>query len=87
MKVLKDHGVDIMMDQHSDGYFPLHRACWGRKAGHVAVVEYLLGEGLDPNLESADGKRCIEMTNSKKIKAVLEKNGAEASRFTEEDEL
>jgi ankyrin repeat protein len=86
-KLLKEHGIDVMDDRHRDGYLPFHRACWGNSMGHSLIVEYLLNQGLDPNVEGADGRRCIEMTKNRKTKEVLVIFHAEPSRFAEEDEL
>jgi ankyrin repeat protein len=88
MKALQEHGIDVVHDQHEDGFYPFHRACWGKKRAHTLVVEYLLEQGADINLEGGDGRRCIEMTKNKNTKALLKKLNAEPSREPEdEDEL
>eukprot|EP00545_Synedropsis_sp_CCMP1620_P010407 CAMPEP_0119015526 /NCGR_PEP_ID=MMETSP1176-20130426/11180_1 /TAXON_ID=265551 /ORGANISM="Synedropsis recta cf, Strain CCMP1620" /LENGTH=200 /DNA_ID=CAMNT_0006968825 /DNA_START=59 /DNA_END=661 /DNA_ORIENTATION=+ len=86
MEALKEHGIDVLHDQHEDGFYPFHRACWGSKKGHTATVEYLLKAGVDVNLEGGDGKRCIEMTRNKRTKAVLKQYNAEPSREPEADD-
>jgi len=32
-------------DQHSDGWTPIHRACWGRENRHTETVKVFLNEG------------------------------------------
>lgn len=86
MKALHEHGIDIIHDQHEDGFYPYHRACWGKKKAHTKVVEFLLEQGVDINLLAGDGKRCIEMTHNKKTKALLKAKGAEPSREADEDD-
>mmetsp|Transcript_55729 Transcript_55729/g.135033 ORF Transcript_55729/g.135033 Transcript_55729/m.135033 type:complete len:204 (-) Transcript_55729:54-665(-) len=58
-------GLDPLTDQHSDGYYPLHRACWGREGRHTKTVEVFLDHGGVPfDLKAADGRTCIEMTRN-----------------------
>ena len=87
LKILKEHGIDIITDEHSDGFLPFHRACWGKTAGHTAAVEYLLKQGVDPDLEASNGSRCIEMTRSTKTEELLISYGAHPARDEEEEEL
>jgi ankyrin repeat protein len=63
-KLLIEHGIP-MSDMHSDGYTPLHRACWGKEKRHTSTVKALLNAGVDPNEKSRDGKICSEMTQNK----------------------
>ena len=85
LKLLKERGLDIISEEHKDGFLPFHRACWGKTPGHAAVVEYLLKEGVDPNLEAKDGQRCIEMTKNQKTKSILLSFGAQPSTDEEEE--
>lgn len=85
LKLLKERGLDIISEEHNDGFLPFHRACWGKTAGHADVVEYLLKEGVDPNLEAKDGQRCIEMTKNQKTKSILLSFGAQPSADEEEE--
>ena len=63
-KMLIAHGIS-MSDVHSDGFTPLHRACWGREKRHTSTVKTFLKAGVDPDEKSKDGKVCAEMTQNK----------------------
>jgi len=44
---------------HTDGYAPIHRACWGKEQRHTDVLKVLLDAGVSPERKSAvlkDGK-------------------------------
>ena len=60
-------------DRHSDGYTPLHRACWGREARHSKFVKLLLKNGIDPDQKADNGKTCSDMTTNAETKKVIEK--------------
>jgi ankyrin repeat protein len=76
MKMLKEAGLSLM-EVHKDGYFPLHRACWGRREGHTETVSYLIDEGIDINLKGGpDSKTCLEMTPNEGTKTLLRSYGA-----------
>lgn len=47
--VLLDAGLDPLVT-HSDGFYPLHRACWGREQRHSEAVAKLLAAGVDVDL-------------------------------------
>jgi ankyrin repeat protein len=85
MRQLNEHGIDIIHDEHTDGFLPFHRACWGRNADHTKVVEFLLDEGVNPDIEARDGDRCIEMTKNKRTIKLLKHYGAAPSRSEEEE--
>lgn len=74
MKLLKEHGIDVVGDTHTDGYTPLHRACWGREQRHADTVEYLVKDaGADPKLAATNGRTCADMTSNPATMQVLRK--------------
>mmetsp|Transcript_13077 Transcript_13077/g.19281 ORF Transcript_13077/g.19281 Transcript_13077/m.19281 type:complete len:202 (-) Transcript_13077:23-628(-) len=74
MQVLHEHGVNVIDDFHTDGYAPLHRACWGREQRHTDTIAYLVEKvGVDPELKSKDGKICAGMTRNEATRAFLQK--------------
>jgi ankyrin repeat protein len=80
MKMLKEAGLSLMDVHKGDGFYPLHRACWGRGERHTETVAYLLGEGIDANLKGGpDSKTCIEMTNNEGTKELLRSYGAQGT--------
>jgi ankyrin repeat protein len=76
LKVLaahNNHGATIdVMEQHADGYFPLHRACWGREQRHTETVQAFLELGVSPDLEAANGKTCLGMTKNPETRSLIE---------------
>jgi ankyrin repeat protein len=79
MKLLNEHGVDVLGDMHTDGYYPFHRACWGAHERHTETVRYLLTVGVDVNLVGKSRKTCMEMTRNLETKKVLREYGATES--------
>lgn len=78
MRVLKEvGGIDVINSPHADGFFPIHRACWGRDQRHAKTVEYLLSIGEDPNRKSTGSRKqtCLEMTSNPHTIEVLKKYG------------
>jgi ankyrin repeat protein len=87
LKILQDeHKVDILSEEHEDGYLPFHRACWGTTKGHSDVVEFYLKSGIDPDLEAKNGARCIEMTDSAYTEHILLSFGASHPRYEDGDD-
>ena len=82
MKLLNKYGVDVLGDKHTDGFYPLHRACWGREARHTETVRYLLSTvGVDVNLASDTGKTCLDMTqNQGTIQLLMEYGGLKSEQ-------
>ena len=83
LKILAAHQekkIDIMQP-HADGYYPLHRACWGREQRHADTVQAFLELGVPPTLQAANGKDCLAMTNNPAthslLLAALEKTSSE----------
>jgi ankyrin repeat protein len=68
--LLYKKGLDPM-DKHTDGYYPIHRACWGRETRHTDTVEVFLEYGISPNLPAENGKTCAEMTPNEGTRTLL----------------
>lgn len=73
MKLLHQHGIDVIDAKHTDGYAPLHRACWGREQRHADTVEVLLEIGASPEL-AGNGRTCAEMTRNPATLEVLKEH-------------
>ncbi len=74
LKTLLNHGEGLapLMTKHSDGYYPLHRACWGREERHAETVKVFIEEGgVDYNFKSQHGNGCLDMTHNPATKEVL----------------
>lgn len=83
LKFFLSQGYGPLMTQHSDGFYPFHRSCWGREERHTQTVNVFIKHGnVDPNLLSADGKTCLQMTRNEKTKELIENFRSES-----EDEL
>ena len=90
MRVLKEvGGIDVINSPHADGFFPIHRACWGREPRHAKTVEYLLSIGEDPNRMSTGARKqtCLEMTSNPHTIEVLKKYGASVESPSGHDEM
>ena len=63
MEMLHVHGIDVVNDVHSDGFTPLHRACWGSEPRHTDTVRFLIdGAGADPARKGAkDGRSPLQV--------------------------
>lgn len=72
MKFLATQGVDVN-HFHEDGFAPIHRACWGANPIHAETFKALVELGVDPELQSKDGKRCRDMTSNEEILKILGK--------------
>ena len=55
-KLLIAHGLDPS-DRHSDGFTPIHRACWGREQRHADTVRVLLKAGVPFDEAASNGCR------------------------------
>mmetsp|Transcript_11386 Transcript_11386/g.24026 ORF Transcript_11386/g.24026 Transcript_11386/m.24026 type:complete len:202 (-) Transcript_11386:2471-3076(-) len=75
--------LDPSTDRHRDGFYPMHRACWGSKPGHTDTVKVFLEHGVPFDLTSKQGNTCEEMTRNEETKAVLSmfKKGIEANEL------
>ena len=88
MRVLKEvGGIDVINSPHADGFFPIHRACWGRERRHAETVDYLLSIGEDPNRRSTGDRKqtCLEMTRNPHTIEVLKKYGVTAESSGRDD--
>ena len=65
--------ADGLTDFHSDGFAPIHRACWGRKKRHADTIQAFLDENVDPELLSKDGRAPLDMCATKWCRDVLER--------------
>ena len=84
MRILhEEFNIDVLKDEHPDGYLPFHRACWGRAPRHTDTVRYLLELGIDFNTPAKNGRTCWEMTSNPGTKALLEEYGAVGSADSE----
>ena len=53
-------GLDIWMKKHEDGYYPIHRACWGEGQGHTVTVRKMLRLGVPYDLKADNGSTPLE---------------------------
>ena len=50
---------------HSDGFSPLHRACWGNEVRHAETVKVFVEEGGVPwDFKSKKGTTCLDVTGN-----------------------
>lgn len=63
--------LDPSTDRHKDGYYPLHRACWGRAPRHTDTVKVFLKHGVKFDLSSDKGLTCEEMTTNMETKGII----------------
>jgi len=47
--------------KHEDGYYPLHRACWGKEARHEEAVLALLNGGANLKQKASSGQTCLDI--------------------------
>jgi ankyrin repeat protein len=64
------------MTSHKDGFYPIHRACWGKEERHTLTVEAFLIYGIPIELKGK-GKTCGEMTENAGTKRLIEPTTAE----------
>ncbi len=61
---------------HKDGYFPVHRACWGNEARHTAALRVFLENGDLHKTTTTNGESvqaiCSRSGNGMSIKLVEE---------------
>ena len=64
----------IFNEPHSDGYYPIHRTCWGREQRHTDTLEVFVKKaGIDVNVKALkNGQTCYEMTRNDATKALIE---------------
>jgi ankyrin repeat protein len=84
LKTLLNHGLAPLMTEHADGFYPLHRACWGGKERHTETVKVFIEEGgVAYNWKSKNGDGCLDMTQNPATKELM----LEAQRKAETEEL
>ena len=77
-KLLVAAGADPHQ-KHSDGFNPLHRACWGRMPRHAETVQVFIDAGVPADLAvhtsdpESDGKTPLELTKNPETEKVLKK--------------
>ena len=73
--------LDPITDVHADGFYPIHRACWGREQRHTDTVEVflILKGGILKDLPAENGQTCYDMTPNPATQALLEKHGVVAT--------
>lgn len=83
LEVLYDHiaensiDMNITTDLHADGYYPLHRACWGHEPHHTETVRVMLEKfGVPYDLKSTHGKTCIHVTKNQGTLVVIANHAA-----------
>lgn len=74
LKILAAHqdGAIDFMHLHSDGYYPMHRACWGRERRHTETVQTFLELGVPPDLPAINGKDCLTMAKNPDTRSLVE---------------
>jgi len=79
LKILAKHkdkttGEKIsLLDKHKDGFYPMHRACWGTHPKHAETVQLFLELGVPYDLAADNGKTCMDMTPNEETKIVLKR--------------
>lgn len=70
----EEHKLDVNT-KHADGYYPIHRACWGPEgARYGEVVEYLVGQGVSPmQVDGVEDMHCYQHTNNRETMKVIRK--------------
>merc|ERR1712154_168891 len=59
---------------HSDGFSPLHRACWGNEPRHTDTVKVFVEEaGVPWDLVSKKGTTCYDVTGNSATRNFLKK--------------
>jgi len=73
--------LDPINDVHKDGFYPIHRACWGREQRHTDTVAVflLLKGGILKDLPAENGQTCYDMTPNPATQALLEQHGVVAT--------
>ncbi len=71
-KAMQEKGVGLF-EKHQDGFYPMHRACWGGEQRHTDTVRVFLKAGVPFDLKSDSGTTCMEMTQNKRTKKLLKK--------------
>merc|ERR1739844_455069 len=63
--LLKDRRNIDPSERHSDGFTPLHRACWGMDTRHTETVKtFILEGGVDVDEPTNSGDTCVDITGN-----------------------
>lgn len=82
LKILAAHdngSIDPLGERHKDGFYAMHRACWGDRQRHADTVQVFLDLGVPPDLKAANGQTCDQMTPNEDVKIVI-RNAMEKKR-------
>ena len=63
--------LDPSTDKHKDGFYPIHRSCWGREPRHTETVKVFLTNNVHSQIAADNGKTCAEMTNNEGTKKLI----------------
>lgn len=69
--------LDPATDKHRDGFYPIHRACWGNEERHTETVKVLLKNGVSSALSADNGMDCLDMTKNEGTIGELQKGSKE----------
>ena len=59
-------------DKHEDGFYPVHRACWGREKGHAEALAAFFETGVPVNLLSESNETPQMMVEKTKYRPSLD---------------
>jgi ankyrin repeat protein len=71
LRELVKAGVGIH-NKHKDGFYPIHRACWGMDARHTDTVKAFIEAGEPHDLAADNGQTCRDMTRNEGTRRMLE---------------
>eukprot|EP00435_Cladocopium_sp_Y103_P060484 s122_g22.t1 len=71
---------------HSDGFAPIHRACWGDSHWHSKAVQVLLEAGVEAELQAKNGTTCVQLARRQETRDLLNSHIAQ-SHATAKTEL
>jgi ankyrin repeat protein len=86
LTMLLDHPTikSMVMEPHRDGYYPIHRACWGKEERHSNTVRIFVEKGgVDINLKAENGRTCADATKNPGTLELI----SELNKNSEEGEL
>ena len=69
-QMLIDHGLDPS-HRHTDGYTPIHRACWGDENRHTLMVRTLVKAGVPFDEKNSHGQTPLELTKNEGTRKYL----------------
>jgi len=69
--------LDPVTDKHRDGFYPIHRACWGNEERHTETVKVFLKNGVSSALSADNGMACLDMTKNEGAISEIQKGSKE----------